>query len=113
MFRDTALVEVPSGITFKSAMQMQRTFQDCPYLTVASGISLDSMVSGVSLFLNAPLTKTTYSDILARMAANNPNNSVPLNANLAKYNLAGKTARDILTASPRSWSITDGGYEPF
>ena len=51
-----------------------------------------------------------YNALLAGLSAN-ANNSVTWGGGSSKYHDTGQTQRDILTAAPRNWTITDGGYD--
>ena len=75
--------------------------------SLPAGMTLASLTNGNNMFTGTSISADSYSDLLIRMNANNPNNGVIFAGGNAKYNTIGKTARDALTA--RSWVITDGG----
>jgi len=70
------------------------------------------MSNGTFMFLGVTLSTAPYDAILANSFANNVNNSVTFHGGNSKYAESGKAVRDVLTAAPRSWTITDGGFEP-
>jgi hypothetical protein len=74
---------------------------------VPVGMSLSKLTNGLLLFSSANFSPPSYSDLLIRMEASNPNNTITFNAGISKYNTNGSSARNALIA--RSWDITDGG----
>jgi len=74
-------------------------------------LNLNKMKNGTNCFYGVTLPTVTYSSMLINLATNNPNNSVTFNAGNSKYNSTAVASRATLTASPRNWTISDGGLQ--
>jgi hypothetical protein len=132
MFRGVNTLTLPDSITFENLTSGVFMFfsATCPTLPanlmlnnltngahmfrgvamsgdVPSGVSLSKLTNGLLLFSSANFNTQSYSDLLVRMEAANPNNTITFNAGTSKYNTSAVSARNSLIA--RSWTITDGG----
>lgn len=88
-------------------------FYQCTSLTsLPTGMTLNSLTNGTYMFLSITIDKTRYSQLLIDMNASNTNTGVTFHGGNSKYDTAGQTARNLLTARSPAWVITDGGYEP-
>ena len=109
MFFDTSISgALPAGMTLALVTDGNSMFKGTSISgSLPAGMTLASLTNGNNMFTGTSISADSYSDLLIRMNANNPNNGVIFAGGNAKYNTIGKTARDALTA--RSWVITDGG----
>ena len=109
MFFDTSISgALPAGMTLALVTDGNSMFKGTSISgSLPAGMTLASLTNGNNMFTGTSISADSYSDLLIRMNANNPNNGVTFAGGNAKYNTIGKTARDALTA--RSWVITDGG----
>lgn len=113
MFSDCyELSSLPSGMTLSRLKFSSEMFYSCSKLTsVPSEMTLSSLDSGTDMFNGCSLSKSSYSDLLIRINANNIQKGGNFGAGDSKYNAAGKIARDALTSRIPKWYITDGGYQ--
>jgi hypothetical protein len=111
MLQSTPISSLPSAMVLPNLESAIDMFNGGSLTNLPSGIKLTSLISGVRMFLGNTINTTRYSQLLVDLEADNPNNSVTFHGGNSKYNTTGQTARNILTASPRNWTITDGGLE--
>lgn len=105
--------EIFPAFDFTSVQNAEEMFNRCANIRFSTHPRLIAMTDGTNCFQfgkgmnnNDP---DIYNDFLIDMEANNPNNNVNFHAGTSQYYETGRTARDILTTSPRDWTITDGG----
>jgi hypothetical protein len=117
VFQAVPIKSIPSTLfTYTTAVTaFGNTFLNCTALTsVPSNLFTTNLLvsSFVNCFGGVTLPTESYSNLLVDLASNanlRPNN-VPFGGGNSKYNTAGQTARDTLTA--KGWTFTDGGLEP-
>jgi hypothetical protein len=110
MFQNSNIVSLPSTVTFNKSTICEGMFQFSNITEIPSSVSFSAMTNGNLMFNGCTLTTQSYSDLLVRMEANNPNNDVVFHGGDSMYNEAGEIARDALIV--RGWTFTDGGREP-
>jgi hypothetical protein len=108
MFRNSGLTTLNSNVTLSKVTNGNRMFDSAPLLNAPS-LNLASLTNGTNMFLGCTLNTIDYSNILTRIAANNPNNGITFHGGNSKYNNSGAIARTSLT--DRGWIIQDGGPE--
>ena len=111
MFAGNNLSSLPSGMTLSNLNSGISMFLDNNLTSLPSGMELSNLTDGILMFSGNTINTARYSQLLIDLEANNPNNNVNFHGGDSKYNAAGQAARDILTAAPRNWIITDGGIE--
>ena len=99
------LIDMSSGTNFSYA------WYNCSSLTSFPTLDFRSMSNGANTFLSVTLDTASYDAILEKSFLNNTNNGVTFHGGNSTYFKRGKKQRDILTAAPRNWTITDGGYD--
>ena len=85
------------------------TWQNCTSLTDFGPDNFNAMTNGTNTLKSVTLPTAKYSDLLVKLEADNPNNSITFHGGNSTYDAAGGVARATLVASPRLWTITDGG----
>ena len=98
------LIDTSAGTTFRGCWQNTN-------LTECAQLDFTTMNNGVNAFAGVTLSTESYDAILANSFANNVNNNVTFHAGNSKYASKGQAVRDVLTTSPRNWTITDGGFD--
>jgi hypothetical protein len=106
------LSNLPNSLTLAALTNAQNMFLNTVLTDLPVGITLSNLSLGYQMFFGVTISKTRYSQLLIDMQTSNSNNTKSFHGGNSKYNAAGKVARDILTGSPRNWTITDGGYAP-
>ena len=113
MFQGCSILNyLPSSLTLINLFSAQNMFVGTSIIDVPIGVKLISLRQGYNMFYGITLPKARYSQLLIDIQTIGTVNSGQIHGGNSKYNAAGKTSRDILTSSPRSWTITDGGYLP-
>ena len=109
MFQNCSLTSLPSGMTLASLNLASTMFSGNSFTDLPVGITLSNLSNGYYLFNSSTINTTRYSQLLIDLENLNSNNSFSFHGGNSQYNTSGQTARNILTASPRSLTITDGG----
>ena len=109
MFFGNKLASLPADMTLPSLTGGSATFYNNKLIDLPTGMTLSSLGNGANMFFGNTINTTRYSQLLIDLENLNPNNSMSFHGGLSKYNSTGQTARNILTTSPRLWTITDGG----
>ena len=76
---------------------------------IPSGVTLPNLNNGANMLTVNTINTTRYSQLLVDLENLNTNNNFSFHGGNSQYNTTGQTARNILTASPRNLTITDGG----
>ena len=97
------LIDTSSGTDFSGAWR-DNSLTSFPLIDTSSGTNFGIAWAGNTI------NTGDYNALLAGLSAN-ANNSVTWGGGSSKYHDTGQTQRDILTAAPRNWTITDGGYD--
>ena len=97
------LIDTSSGTDFSGAWR-DNSLTSFPLIDTSSGTNFGNAWDGNTI------NTGDYNALLAGLSAN-ANNSVTWGGGSSKYHDTGQTQRDILTAAPRNWTITDGGYD--
>jgi len=97
------LIDTSSGTNFSFAW-LNNSLTSFPLIDTSSGTNFGNAWDGNTI------NTGDYNALLAGLSAN-ANNSVTWGGGSSKYHDTGQTQRDILTAAPRNWTITDGGYD--
>jgi len=111
MFSDNSLASLPASMSLSLLVNASEMFKNNSLTDLPSGIKLQSLNSGGDMFFGNTINTARYSQLLIDLESLNPNNNVSFSGGNSKYNASGETARNILTSSPRLWTITDGGLE--
>lgn len=111
MFANTPLDTIDPNFEAPKLSLARTMFQNTLITDLPTIFKLNAITNGVEMFLNVTLNTPRYSQVLVDLEFLNPNNGVGFHGGNSKYNTTGETARNILTAAPRSWIITDGGLE--
>ena len=109
MFKDNSLTVLPSGMTLANMTNGGYMFRSNSLTDLPSGITFSNLYNGINIFLGSTINTTRYSQLLIDLENLNSNNSFSFHGGNSQYNTSGQTARNILTASPRNLTITDGG----
>jgi hypothetical protein len=109
MFRFNNLESLPIVMTLGLLTNGREMFRGNSLATLPSNMKLQSLNNGVRMFENCTIDTVRYSQLLIDLESDNSNNNVNFSGGNSKYNTSGETARNILTSSPRNWTITDGG----
>ena len=97
------LIDTSRGTNFSGAWR-DNSLTSFPLIDTSSGTNFGIAWAGNTI------NTGDYNALLAGLSAN-ANNSVTWGGGSSKYHDTGQTQRDILTAAPRNWTITDGGYD--
>jgi TP901-1 family phage major tail protein len=109
MFTNSSLTALPSGMTLASLILASTMFSGNSFTDLPTGITLSNLSDGYYLFNSSTINTTRYSQLLIDLENLNSNNNFSFHGGNSQYNTSGQTARNILTASPRNLTITDGG----
>ena len=109
MLDNCQLPSLPSTITFASVTNAIGLLRNNLLTDLASGITFSNITDGANLLSGNTINTTRYSQLLIDLENLNSNNSFSFHGGNSQYNTSGQTARNILTASPRNLTITDGG----
>jgi len=109
MFYNNSLTVLPSGMTLAGLILGSSMFSGNSLTDLPIGVTLANLSDGTNIFLGSTINTTRYSQLLIDLENLNSNNSFSFHGGNSQYNTSGQTARNILTASPRNLTITDGG----
>lgn len=109
MFRLCNNIQLSSTIEFAVLEGARQLFEEAGLTDLPTPIKFSAITTGLSCFLGNNINPARYSQLLVDLENLNPNNSIDFHGGDSQYNDTGEIARDILTAVPRSWTITDGG----
>jgi len=109
MFADCQLPNLPTTVTFASVTNGSHVLSNNSLTDLPSGVTFSNLTNGTNLLLNNTINTTRYSQLLIDLNNLNSNNNFSFHGGNSQYNTSGQTARNILTASPRNLTITDGG----
>ena len=102
------LVSFPA-VDVSHILSFGNTWQNCTSLINFGPDNFNSMTNGSNTLKDVTLPTAKYSDLLVKLEADNPNDTITFHGGNSKYDASGGTARTTLVASPRLWTITDGG----
>ena len=113
MFFSCELTSLPSGMTLPVLTHGYTMFSgnNDKLKDLPAGMTLPALTNGTNMFSQCRINTYRYSQLLVDMQNTNPNNSVPFDGGLSKYNIAGERDRNLLTGVGRTWTITDGGKD--
>jgi TP901-1 family phage major tail protein len=109
MFNGCQLPNLPSTVTFASVTNGESMLNNNSLIDMPSGVTLPNLTNGTNLLYGSTINTTRYSQLLVDLENLNSNNNFSFHGGNSQYNTTGQTARNILTASPRNLTITDGG----
>ena len=110
MFYNNSLTSLPSALTLASLMDAEYMFYDNSLTDLPTAVTLSNLRKGTGMFVYGNTINTTrYSQLLIDLNNLNSNNSFSFHGGSSKYNTAGQTAKNTLTASPRNLLISDAG----
>lgn len=111
MFKNNSLTSLPASMSLSLLVNAGEMFENNSLTDLPSVMKLQSLSVGGDMFFGNTINTARYSQLLIDLESLNPNNNVSFNGGNSKYNASGETARNILTSSPRLWTIIDGGLE--
>lgn len=111
MFSDNSLTSLPTTMSLSLLVNASEMFKNNSLTDLPPVMKLQSLNSGGDMFFGNTINTVRYSQLLIDLEDLNPNSNVSFGGGNSKYNASGETARNILTSSPRLWTIIDGGLE--
>ena len=109
MLEGCQLPNLPSTLTLLNVENASYMLKGNSVTDIPSGVTLPNLNNGANMLTGNTINTTRYSQLLVDLENLNTNNNFSFHGGNSQYNAAGQTARNILTASPRNLTITDGG----
>lgn len=94
-----------------NATNITDSWNGCTNLKIFPDLDFSSVDSGAQALIGVTLDTYFYNRLLSNAFLNNINNNITFHGGNSKYHLTGQSQRNILTSSPRNWTITDGGFD--